>query len=109
MEFARFALSALISNSSVEDDLPAGIEFSNISPNPANSLIQLNITNSFDINAKVEIMNYSGELIKALGFVNLNSGENHYTADVSELINGKYLLIFKSDKFTLTRELIINR
>lgn len=109
MEYARTGMFTIISTTSVEDDLPAGIEFSAVSPNPAVGPISIAYKSDKFFTANAEIISYSGETIKQLGTIAVSPGEFRYEADLSGIPSGKYLLVFKSDIFILAREVIISR
>ncbi|MDD3124599.1 MAG: T9SS type A sorting domain-containing protein [Candidatus Kapabacteria bacterium] len=107
MEYARTGIFTIIANSSVEDRLPAGVEFSAITPNPASDYISLNLNSDFDFAADVQIVDYAGRCVKNFGSADFYAGTRRLTYDVTSLASGKYFLIFKSSNFVLTREIIV--
>ncbi len=109
MEFARTGAFKIISTKSVEDNLPAGVEFGYISPNPVKDEFGLSIKLPNESEIQFAIYSYTGELLNDLGYELIPAGDSYRRFGSSGLANGKYLLIAKSGYFTLIRELIIQR
>lgn len=72
----------------------------NISPNPTNKLLNINIENA-QIQS-VEIYDLSGKLVKTQSSIN----KNHLQLSIREFTNGTYILKVETDKGKLERRII---
>jgi Secretion system C-terminal sorting domain len=73
----------------------------NLYPNPANSIINFEISNSSSTNFKAEIYDIQGRLIE-----NLNIDDNSTSIDISNLENGIYVLVLRNEENTFTKKFI---
>jgi hypothetical protein len=73
-------------------------------PNPATELINININSYDNVNSEFEIYNIVGNLVKS-GIVQLKENK----INVVDLSNGMYLLVIRSNSFTKSLKLLIQR
>lgn len=75
-------------------------------PNPASKNFQIQFISEINHINEIEIYNLLGEKIYSSTII-INSGENNFQINTSEINNGVYFLKFKSGSFT--KKLIINK
>ncbi|HRE24226.1 MAG TPA: T9SS type A sorting domain-containing protein, partial [Bacteroidia bacterium] len=86
----------------------AGIETAkqiNVYPNPANDMVNISYQSTTTELIKVSMMDYSGKLVINQN-VQVTSGMNNYTLDVSKMASGVYMLNIQSESGNMQRKLI---
>lgn len=73
----------------------------NLYPNPANQSVQISL-NSFKGDAKIEIFDLNGRLMKSF-----KTDADHFEINVSDLVNGLYIIKARTDNHTFTQKLSI--
>lgn len=86
----------------------AGIETAkqmNVYPNPANDMVNISYQSTATELIKVSLIDYSGKLVINQN-VQVTSGMNNYTLDVSKMAPGVYMLNIQSENGNMQRKLI---
>ncbi len=86
-----------------------GISFNQIYPNPAGDKVFCPIELKEREAVKVIIYNMQGQLIDEVFSGQLPAGNSLLNADISQLVNGTYLIVLKNSDTKLTQTLIIGK
>jgi hypothetical protein len=81
-----------------------------IYPNPANQTINVDFSLPAAAAGYISLVNISGAQIKVLvSDTNFQEGANHFTANVSDIAPGIYMVMIKTDNGFKTQRLIVTR
>lgn len=77
------------------------------SPNPASQSFDLNFGIGFDVNTKIEIVNYFGQTVRVLYDGMMKAGSYQETISTSELSSGTYMIRMVSGPYSGTQSLLL--
>lgn len=78
-------------------------------PNPINSIAELKYYLQENQNVVINVLDLNGVIVKSLLNEYQSVGEHKQIFDSSELVSGTYFLILKTEKYSIIKQLIINK
>ena len=102
----RFIIKSLVS---VEDDAPAGFEFGQPQPNPANEETKIDFNLPAPQYIDVTLIDQNGKEVKKVEMKLYPAGKNTCLISTAGLSSGTYYVVFRGDKFNITRALKVVR
>lgn len=93
---------------SVDEELSRELKLNMISPNPANSIINVHFENNSASKLTISVYNSMGQYVFGQS-INSMSGENIYTIDINSLPNGEYFLKISNGTDNVTNRFVVMR
>lgn len=93
---------------SVDEELSRELKLNIISPNPANSIINVHFENNSASKLTISVYNSMGQYVFGQS-INSMSGENIYTIDINSLPNGEYFLKISNGTDNVTNRFVVMR
>ncbi len=89
--------------------IDAGIDFDDITPNPANDKIKLSFNISNQFNIRFDLIDEAGRIAKTINTKSYSSGKHSLLLNISDIPNGMYLIKLQTDNNYAVQKLIIQR
>ncbi len=93
---------------SVEEEMSKELKLNTISPNPANSIINVNFESYAGSKLTVSVYNSMGQYVFGQSINSIN-GENIFTIDINSLPNGEYFLKLSNGTENVTNRFVVMR
>jgi len=90
-----------------ENEASLNFELSDIYPNPANSLAQLNVRLQDNAGVSVNLVNIIGQSVQMFNYGLMNAGDHQIRLDVSGIPAGIYIIELRAGIFKETKKIII--
>lgn len=85
------------------------IGYYNVYPNPAANQINVEFASTATFAGEVKLVDLSGKTLRSFGTQNFTAGDNFYTADLSNVQNGVYLLVISGKGGNLSSRVVVNK
>jgi len=105
-DYEYFIFGNDIDISSIEINIIKNIELSSF-PNPFNELLTIEVENSKNTEASVELFNISGQKVQTIFNGNIPAGKNSFEWNAENLSSGIYFIRLKSEDYYIERKCVL--